>query len=208
MLVCRIQMASPQSQDSQNTCVWEQHNCELGKGGSKNVNWALQQFFEKCFYQHLLLFSRKPECVIICHWGHPLGSRAAKSCVCAEENKQAERRGKRKGAGTETPQVCPQRAAVSEGQLQCCISCSLLALPGALGLRGTRTAVHNGLSEKGSNACHSKWGFDSFVLFFAPVWRAAPTRGSLPRHFGSKVLVTLIFISLGPFELHCPSSKV
>lgn len=128
--------------------------------------------------------------------------------VCVLRRTSRLRGGGREGAGTETPQVCLQRAAVSECQLQCCISCSLLALPGALGVRGTRTAVHNGLSEKRSNACHSKWGFDSFVLFFAPVWRAAPTRGSLPRHFGSKVLVTLIFISLGPFELHCPSSKV
>lgn len=111
MLVCRTQMALLLSQDSQNTCAWEQHNCELGKGGSKKVNWALQQFFEKCFYQHLLLFSRKPECVNICHWGHPLGSRAAKSCVCAEENKQAERRGKRRSRHWDTPGVSPESSS-------------------------------------------------------------------------------------------------
>lgn len=73
---------------------------------------------------------------------------------------------------------------------------------------GTRTAMHNGVSEKGGNACHDRWGFVSFVLFLAPTWRAAPTWESIPRHFGSKVLVALIFISLGPFEPQCPPNKI
>lgn len=72
---------------------------------------------------------------------------------------------------------------------------------------GTRTAVQDGVSEKGGNACHSKWGFVSFVLFLAPAWRAVPTWESVPRRFGGS-LVARIFISVGPFEPHCPPNKV
>lgn len=129
--------------------------------------------------------------------------------VCVLWRTSSLRGGGRGGAGSETSQMCgggSQRGAATSG------SCSA-ASPAASWLNqvqtgGTRTALQSGVSEKGSDACPSKWGFVSFVLFLAPAWGAAPTWESIPRHFGSKVLVALIFISLGPFEPHCPPNKV
>lgn len=92
--------------------------------------------------------------------------------------------------------------AAGERQLQRCLSQAA-----AVWLSQMQTAVGRDrnksikrVSEKGGNACCIKWGFVSFG--------SVCSVHSPSRRFGSKVFVTLIFISLGPFEPHCAPNKI
>lgn len=95
-----------------------------------------------------------------------------------------------------------QRGTASKYQLQCSVSWAA-----AVWLSQMQTVIRMDLnknakrvSEKGGNACHMKRGFVSFGSVLS-----VP---SSPRHFGSKVLVILIFISLDPFKPYCPPNKI
>lgn len=107
-----------------------------------------------------------------------MGSEAAKSCVCAAGSKQAERRGRRRSQAVRHPRCVGVAGREEQPQVPAAVQ-HLLRPPGSARCKqwvgGTRTAMHNGVSEKGGNSCHIRWGFVSFVLFLAPAWRAAPT---------------------------------
>ena len=95
-----------------------------------------------------------------------------------------------------------QRGAASKYQLQCSLFWAAAAWLSQMQTAARRNQNKNAkcVSEKGGNACRIKWGFVSFGKVCS-----VP---SSPRHFGSKVLVTLIFISLGPLQPGCPPNKI
>lgn len=95
-----------------------------------------------------------------------------------------------------------QRGAASKYQLQCGLLRAAAAWLSQMQTVVRRDQNKNAkcVSEKGGNACHIKWGFVSFG-------NVCSVPSSL-RHFGSKVLVTLIFISLDPFKPHCPPNEI
>lgn len=121
------------------------------------------------------------------------------------------RGGGREGGGSETPQMCGVEAREEQPRVPAAVQ-HFVQPPGSTRCKRARGGPEQQcrmvfLRREGS-ACHSKWGFVSFVLFLAPAWRAVLIWESIPRHYGSKVLVALIFISLGPFESHCPPNEV
>lgn len=102
----------------------------------------------------------------------------------------------------------PERSS-HECQLQCSISCSLLAQPGAKrGREGPEQQCRRVFLRRELIPVTASGVVFPFFLFLALAWTAVPTWESIPRHFGGKVLVALIFIFLGPFEPHYPPDKV
>lgn len=93
------------------------------------------------------------------------------------------------------------RGAAGEWQLQRCLSRAAAVWLGQMQTAVGRDRNENvkRISEKGGGACRIKWGFVSFG--------SVCSVHSPPRRFGSKVLVTLVYISLGPFEArHAPNN--